>query len=293
MGYIYKVTNTINGKAYIGQTRRTVGKRWTDHKARYRNDKSCSLLYMAMRKYGHEVFSAEEVEQCPDELLNEREIYWIAKLNTVRNGYNISKGGLGYVHEGVPVVQFDLDGNYIQTFESVPEAAKAMNCAPQRIYAVCEKTRRDKSWKGYQWRYADDCDNIGKVKPLPKATPVYQYTMDGEYVASFDSIYSATKQFDGMRGTGGIRGVCTGRNRHSHGYRWSYEKVDKLPPIRKSGNDHPVEMFDRDGNFIKSFPTITDASRETGIGLCAISAVCNNRYKTAGGYKWARSEKAS
>jgi hypothetical protein len=48
-----------------------------------------------MRKYGIENFEIESIEQCPDDLLNEREIYWIEKLDTFHNGYNETLGGEG------------------------------------------------------------------------------------------------------------------------------------------------------------------------------------------------------
>ena len=61
MAYIYKITNNINGKVYIGETTRTVQIRWNQHKTRARNTQFTEYLYNAMRKYGIENFSAEEV----------------------------------------------------------------------------------------------------------------------------------------------------------------------------------------------------------------------------------------
>jgi transposase len=48
---------------------------------------------MAMRKYGRENFSFQILEECPEEQLAEREIYWIEKLNTYKEGYNETRGG--------------------------------------------------------------------------------------------------------------------------------------------------------------------------------------------------------
>lgn len=49
---IYKITNTINGKAYIGQTRQTLKARFTAHKSKARNSDSKALLHVAIREFG-------------------------------------------------------------------------------------------------------------------------------------------------------------------------------------------------------------------------------------------------
>ena len=63
MPYIYKITNNINGKVYIGKTNYTIEKRWKEHCHDY---KKLSFqkrpLYRAMAKYGPENFSIEEIE---------------------------------------------------------------------------------------------------------------------------------------------------------------------------------------------------------------------------------------
>ena len=91
VGVIYLITNLLNGMKYVGQTTQPLGARIAQHK--------CSDLYIdrAIRKYGRENFKVEVLEECYTvEQLNEREIFWIAALNTkVPNGYNITDGGEG------------------------------------------------------------------------------------------------------------------------------------------------------------------------------------------------------
>ena len=88
-GYIYKITNKVNGKSYIGQTRNSVEFRWRQHK----NNKNGYALHAAIRKYGAENFEVETLEKCDISRLDEREIYYIDKYDTFNNGYNLSKGG--------------------------------------------------------------------------------------------------------------------------------------------------------------------------------------------------------
>lgn len=96
MAFIYKITNKINGKIYIGKTLKTIEGRWKDHLKDYKRPRfERRPLYSAMKKYGVENFSIEEVEECSSEILSEREIYWIDFYDSFRSGYNATKGGDG------------------------------------------------------------------------------------------------------------------------------------------------------------------------------------------------------
>lgn len=89
---IYKITNKINGDFYIGKTIKSKEERFRCHKynASYNSE---TYLHRAMRKYGFDNFTVEEIEtQILQENLNEREIYWIY---TLKPKYNMTKGGDG------------------------------------------------------------------------------------------------------------------------------------------------------------------------------------------------------
>ena len=89
---IYKITNLLNGKIYIGQTKQPIEKRFLQH------SKANSPLGQAMRQCGLENFIIEIIERCENqEQMNEREKFWIKVLNSlVPNGYNILNGGTGF-----------------------------------------------------------------------------------------------------------------------------------------------------------------------------------------------------
>ena len=91
MGYIYKISNDINDKVYIGQTKQSISQRWSIHKQMSKTYPN--VLYKAMRKYGVEHFFIEIIEECDENLLNEREIYWIEYYDSYYNGYNMTLGG--------------------------------------------------------------------------------------------------------------------------------------------------------------------------------------------------------
>lgn len=92
---IYKITNTINGKSYIGQSV-DIHKRWTSEKNASQNANRHEYNYplsKALRKYGIENFSFTIIEQCPKDELNKKETYWINFYDTYFNGYNQTLGG--------------------------------------------------------------------------------------------------------------------------------------------------------------------------------------------------------
>lgn len=92
---IYKITNIINGKTYIGQSV-NIEKRFKTHKTNAFNKKNKEynkLLYRAFRKYGIENFIFEIIEECPKEMLNEKESHYIKLYNSNINGYNLTNGG--------------------------------------------------------------------------------------------------------------------------------------------------------------------------------------------------------
>ena len=92
MAYVYKITNRINQKVYIGQTSFSVEKRWKEH-VQDINKHLDRPLYRALSKYGIENFSVETIEETDSP--NEREIYWIEYYQSYHNGYNATTGGEG------------------------------------------------------------------------------------------------------------------------------------------------------------------------------------------------------
>ena len=125
---IYKITNLINGKIYIGQTQKTLEERMQGHKH------GKILIDDEIKKYGIENFSYEVVEKCQtiDEL-NEREKFWIEKLNCkYPNGYNVDDGGGGFTCKRKDKINFnskvkivgtreflDVDTNEVENFQVI------------------------------------------------------------------------------------------------------------------------------------------------------------------------------
>ncbi len=90
--YIYKITNLVNGKSYIGQTLRSIDKRWIEHRSFKRG---CPVLANAMKSYGKDNFKIEKLAEASSiEELNLLEIRFIKEFNSLKpNGYNLQEGG--------------------------------------------------------------------------------------------------------------------------------------------------------------------------------------------------------
>lgn len=87
---IYKITNKLNNKAYIGQSN-DIERRFREHQTK--GEASRIPLDIAIQKYGKENFLYEVLEECEIEQLNEKESYWITTLETHLKGYNCNAGG--------------------------------------------------------------------------------------------------------------------------------------------------------------------------------------------------------
>jgi len=94
MGLIYKATNKINNKCYIGQTINKIDLRIAQHKCDANSNKYNMIFHKAIQKYGFDNFEWEVLAECNNNDLNEQEKYWIKYWNSNRiNGYNMTDGG--------------------------------------------------------------------------------------------------------------------------------------------------------------------------------------------------------
>ena len=97
--HIYKITNTVNNKMYIGQTiQKNPKMRWYDHFARTRRGQN-NHLYNSMRLYGIENFSWEVIDSANtlDEL-NNKEQYWLDEYRKITEVYNLREAGGNKTH---------------------------------------------------------------------------------------------------------------------------------------------------------------------------------------------------
>lgn len=206
MAYIYKITNLINGKKYIGKTSKTVERRWNQHISD--SKKECCKdrpLYRAFNKYGIENFSIEIIEECKIEQSSDREQFWIKKLNTYKNGYNATKGGDGSLSiNGDKIYKLYQSGNNVEQIHNIMGYDKGTIAKWLDNQGITQKDRRNRADKA----------KIRPIEQLDKDT--------GEVINNFVSIKEAYSSL-GKQHSGHIASVCNGKRKVAYGYKWRYK----------------------------------------------------------------------
>ena len=204
MPYIYKITNKVNGKVYIGKTLNSIQKRWRDH-LRDSKKRRCEKrpLYSAINKYGEENFEIEQIEECSHDILNERERYWIEYYGSFKNGYNATVGG-----DGRPYLDYDLIyKTYLKT-KNIKETSVLCNCSVDSIRKVLEIygiTKEIRIKNGYEV--------LGhSVAKIDKNT--------NEIIAVYESVSAAERE--NPKAETHISQVCKGKRKTAGGYKWQY-----------------------------------------------------------------------
>lgn len=201
MAYIYKITNDINGKIYIGKTEFSIIKRLDEHihdAFRERNEKR--PLYAAMRKYGAEHFHIELIEETDNP--NEREIYWIEQYGSFKKGYNATRGG-----DGKKYLDYEL---IIKTYNEVKnqaEVARLLNISVDSVHNILVN---------------NNINLISGAEVSAKAfgKPVAQLDKNTlEVIKIFPSVIAAENELGIQRH---IAAVCNGKRKTAGGYSWKY-----------------------------------------------------------------------
>ena len=112
LGIIYIITNKVNSKVYIGQTRKSLSERMRHHFSKY---ETCTKLKKAIEQYGKDNFIYSVLELVPYSELNVRESFYIERYNSIENGYNTKKGNSEFkgrkIHS-IKMLQEDIVNDY-------------------------------------------------------------------------------------------------------------------------------------------------------------------------------------
>lgn len=169
MGFIYKITNDINNKSYIGKCCSNISERYKQHLRDYQKQtESHRPLYSAMNKYGIEHFSIQEIEECEDSILSSREQYWISYYDTYQNGYNATLGGDG-------AILYD----HKQILELLKTGLAPITIADQ--IGCCPDVVRDLA----------KANKITLETNINLKKPVIQYSKNNEFIQEFKSATEA------------------------------------------------------------------------------------------------------
>ena len=286
--YIYKATNKINGKSYVGQTCDFHSRVWQHQRCYEKED--CDF-HRAIKEFGFDNFSWEIIETCESEDgACELEKYYIEKFNTYRDGYNMTKGGKGApYHNARAGVLLTLDGRYIKRYDSAMDA-EIDGFNNTDVLLNCKGKRRQT--KGYMFMFEDEYESNGAKtyrKPEPNGMrSIIQCDMEGNFIQKFKSLQEAARITGANRTT--ISGVLSNTYKSANGYIFVYEEdfpIKDLSIYKKRKKGRKIAQVDaKTREIIRVFDRISEAGESLGVNYKAIHNVIDQEGRTAYGYKW-------
>ena len=247
-GIIYRITNLINNKVYIGKTVQGFNLRYcekgTGIERVYKRHKMLreygygynKHLLESIEKYGLENF---KVEECIDVAFSEYELSlkekcWVQYHNSYKNGYNNTIGGDGVSgFKGLKgkdnpasrsVVQLDLQGNFIKQWDCMTDAQKITGINKSKITEVC-KGRRHSAGK-FIWVYTEDYDKNKEYNYKPYSCCRYkiiQLDLNGNFIKEYNSA-DEISLFEPNFNPKGIRKCALGVLKTYKNFKWMYKK---------------------------------------------------------------------
>ena len=281
MAYIYKITNLINQKCYIGETTQTITKRWQQHLYQSQNQGHGYNyhLHCAIRKYGESNFIIEEIEYCNDEVRFAREHYYIMYYNSLEpNGYNILAAGQGSIKVPIEAI-LELWENGL----SVKDIGLQLGIGRQYVA---------NHLKANGIAQSDIMARQGQQTKQRCSKPVIQYTVDGIFIKEWPSATSVKE--NGYSQTM-VSSVCRQEQITAHGYIWKYKDDNRdISEWIKRVNDKKlggkpkksIYQLDLNHNIIQEFASAADAAKYLSLDDKSNICAAARKGRKAYGYYW-------
>lgn len=280
MAYIYKITNKINNKIYIGETTQTIKKRWNQHVSDSLNKTRGYNYHIhnAMRKYGIGNFSIEIIEQCSNEARFAREHYYIMYYNSLEpNGYNFLASSTGSVKVPIEAILESWQDKL-----SAKEIAEKLGIHKQTV---------TEHLKANGITQTEIMQRQGRSTSLRCSMPVLQYSLDGTFIKEWPSATSCTA----IGSQTAISSVCRQEQFSAYGYLWKYKNderpiemwVERLTTKKPSGRPKkPIIQLDESHAIINIYESAAAAAKALNkkdkSNICAAA----RNHKKAYGYYW-------
>ncbi len=286
------------GKRYIGITSREPKARWRSGWGYIENPH----FWNAIRFYGWQNFSHEILyTNLTKKEAEQKEIELIAYYDSTNQnkGYNVAAGGGCNINNLIKAVkQYTCEGLFVEEYESIKLASKITGINNNSISACCRNT--DKTAGGFIWRFSFDelteehliwcnTNNMGNNR-----LGVCQYSVDGVFIKKYDSAASAATAIGCYPSHISI--CCQGNGKIAHGYIWRYEweelTEEHLEWCNHRGNAkrRGVSQYLKDGTYVETYESMTEASIKTGVHQNGIAMCCRDEIKTAGNFLWRYAE---
>ena len=292
MNYIvYKTTNLINNKIYVGvhRTNPDIFDGYIGCGVTHKDNKNKVLkgFPAAVRKYGYSNFKRETLFIYPDTEEGKIQAYKkeeeIVNLEFIKskNTYNLVLGGVICMGENnkKEIAQYTLDGRFIRTWSSITEAEEALG-----IPNISQNLTGKSKYSGnFQWKYytGDESD----IEPVePKEKTVYQFDLQGNLVKVWKSASEASKQFENPNSARvAINNNCNNKVNKAYGYYWSYKHIFNY----KETKGKAVAKYNDSGKLLAIYDSIKEAALENNIKTPSnISHAISGKQKRCGGFRW-------
>ncbi len=221
MGVIYKITSP-SGRLYVGKTH-DLRKRVNAYKCDVRKNRKDLKLHNSLRKYGWDAHILEVIEEVEDALLDEREIYWIAELNTYcyknPKGLNMTLGGDGQRSTWMHNLERRKKQSELFSGEGNPFYGKTHTEEYKKRKALqVSEYNRENGVKVPEW-------GVEKGREVVRRKIVC-YDLNGNFLKEYNSLASASKELNIHHST--ISDSIKGRRSQAKGYVFRY-KTDNYP----------------------------------------------------------------
>lgn len=288
---VYKTTNLINNKIYVGvhRTNPDINDGYIGCGVTKKDQKKKTKGFpKAVEKYGYSNFKRETLFEYPDSEEGMKAAYAKeAEIVTVefvkrRDTYNLTVGGQFTVYTVLKkeIAQYTLEGQFIRTWDSVKEAEQMLN-----LSSISQNLLGNSKYCGnFQWKYyKGDNSNIEPV--IPKEKSIYQFDLQGNLIKRWKSISDAAKQFTNSNSAKvAIGNNCNGKTNQSLGFYWSFKNKFEFKT-----NQHysAVAKYNDSGEFIESYTSIKEAAALNNIKTSSnIIAAIQGKQKRCGGFRW-------
>lgn len=224
---VYKITNTLNGKVYIGITK------FNDPNNRWKNGfgyKKNSLISKAIKKYGWETFTKEILhDNLSKETACNLEIVYIKKYKDLNISYNIANGGEGSesiseeTKEKLRQYKGEKSSMYGKkhTKESIEKIRKG---STGRFFSSITRQKISDANKRYNgMRGKTHTEEVKKQISERCSIPILQYTLQGEFIKEYSSITQAQLELNIKSNHIGC--CCIGRRKTCSGFIWKYKNI--------------------------------------------------------------------
>ncbi len=221
MGIIYKITSP-SGRIYIGKTKNFT-KRVSSYKSEVKKNKKEIIIHNSIRKYGWDAHTKETIEELPNDMLNEREIYWIAYFRTYwydnPMGMNMTKGGDGN------------NGSWMHDTKRREKQAKRFTGAGNPFYGKHHteefKAKKSKEVSEYNKHNGVKIPDWGVEKGREAVRkPILAYSSKGVFLKEYISASEASKDLKVNRTC--VNDVLRGKHTHASNFVFRY-KTDNYP----------------------------------------------------------------